>query len=79
MDNKYQQITIALDTNYNKYPNLIKMWQVYLQIKKQRFIDDLQKCEQMLHKINHLSNDISPKSILTLYMLNCCEYLPVNT
>ena len=73
MDDKYQQMIIKLDENYQKYPNIIKMWQVYLQIKKQRFIDDLQKCEQMLHKIDHQTNDISPESILTLYILSRCE------
>lgn len=73
MDDKYQQMIIKLDENYQKYPNIIKMWQVYLQIKKQRFIDDLQKCEQMLHKIDHQGVDICPESILTLYILSRCE------
>ena len=72
MDKKYTQIITELNTNYTKSPNIIKLWQVYLQIKKQRFMNDLYKCEQMLQKINQI-NDISPESLLTLYIMQ--EYV----
>ena len=56
MDTKYKQIITSLNTNYTKSPNIITLWQVYLQIKKQRFMDDLCKCEQMLQQINNINN-----------------------
>ena len=68
MDTKYKQIITSLNTNYTKSPNIITLWQVYLQIKKQRFIDDLDKCEQMLQQINQLSN-INSESLITLYIM----------
>ena len=33
MDTKYKQIITKLNTNYTKSPNIIKLWQIYLQIK----------------------------------------------
>lgn len=71
MDTKYNQITTKLNANYNKSPNLIHLWQTYLQIKKQRFLSDLHKCEQMLQQINSLS-PINMESLLTLYIIHEC-------
>ena len=68
MDAKYKQIITKLNANYTTSPNIIKLWQKYLQIKKQRFMNDLYKCEQMLQKINQI-NDISPELLLTLYIM----------
>jgi len=68
MDVKYKQITAKLNANYNTSPNIIKLWQKYLEIKKQRFMDDLCKCEQMLQQINNINN-ISMESLLTLYLM----------
>ena len=68
MDAKYKQITAELNANYTTSPNIIKLWQVYLQIKKQRFMDDLCRCEQMLQRINAVTN-ISMESLITLYLM----------
>ena len=68
MDTKYKQVIARLNTNYTQSPHLIKLWQVYLQIKKQRFMDDLCKCEKMLIHINSVNN-ISMESLLTLYLI----------
>lgn len=68
MDTKYKQIITSLNTNYTKSPNIITLWQVYLQIKKQRFIDDLDKCEQMLQQINQLNN-VNSESLIALYIM----------
>ena len=68
MDTKYKQIITSLNTNYTKSPNIITLWQVYLQIKKQRFIDDLDKCEQMLQQINQLNN-VNSESLISLYIM----------
>jgi hypothetical protein len=68
MDTKYKQIITRLNTNYTQSPHLIKLWQVYLQIKKQRFMDDLCRCEQMLQRINTVTN-ISMESLITLYLM----------
>ena len=68
MDTKYKQIITRLNTNYTQSPHLIKLWQVYLQIKKQRFIDDLDKCEQMLQQINQLNN-VNSESLIALYIM----------
>ena len=68
MDTKYNQIITRLNTNYMQSPHLIKLWQVYLQIKKQRFMDDLCRCEQMLQRINTVTN-ISMESLITLYLM----------
>ena len=68
MDEKYQQIMIALDTNYPKSPNIINIWKIYLQTKRSRFIEELEKCEQILHIIDQLG-DISLETILTLYLM----------
>ena len=68
MDTKYKQIITSLNTNYTKSPNIITLWQVYLQIKKQRFIDDLDKCEQMLQQINQLNN-VNSESLIAVYIM----------
>ena len=68
MDTKYKQIITRLNTNYTQSPHLIKLWQKYLQIKKQRFMDDLCKCEQMLQRIDTVTN-ISMESLITLYLM----------
>ena len=68
MDAKYKQIITKLNANYTTSPNIIKLWQKYLQIKKQRFMDDLCKCEQMLQRIVTVTN-ISMESLITLYLM----------
>ena len=68
MDAKYKQIITKLNANYTTSPNIIKLWQKYLQIKKQRFMDDLCKCEQMLQRIDTVTN-ISMESLITLYLM----------
>ena len=68
MDAKYKQIITKLNANYTTSPNIIKLWQKYLQIKKQRFMDDLCRCEQMLQRINAVTN-ISMESLITLYLM----------
>ena len=68
MDAKYKQIITKLNANYTTSPNIIKLWQKYLQIKRQRFMDDLCKCEKMLQRINSVNN-ISMESLLTLYLI----------
>jgi hypothetical protein len=68
MDKKYQQIMIALDSNYTKSPNIINIWKIYLQTKRSHFIEELDKCEQMLHLIGHV-DDIPSETILTLYLM----------
>ena len=68
MDAKYKQIITKLNANYTTSPNIIKLWQKYLQIKKQRFMHDLCKCEQMLQRIDTVTN-ISMESLITLYLM----------
>ena len=68
MDAKYKQIITKLNANYTTSQNIIKLWQKYLQIKKQRFMDDLCKCEQMLQRIDTVTN-ISMESLITLYLM----------
>ena len=68
MDAKYKQIITKLNANYTTSPNIIKLWQKYLQIKKQRFMDDLCKCEQMLQRIDTVTN-ISMESLITRYLM----------
>ena len=68
MEAKYKQIITKLNANYTTSPNIIKLWQKYLQIKKQRFMDDLCKCEQMLQRIDTVTN-ISMESLITLYLM----------
>jgi len=68
MDAKYKQIITKLNANYTTSPNIIKLWQKYLQIKKQRFMDDLCKCEKMLQRIDTVTN-ISMESLITLYLM----------
>jgi hypothetical protein len=69
MDKKYKQIITALDENYAKSPNIINIWQIYLQTKRKRFTETLEQCEQMLRIIDQLG-DIPLETILTLCIMS---------
>ena len=69
MDEKYNQIITALDANYQKSPNIINIWQIYLQTKRKRFLKALEQCEQMLRIIDQLG-DIPLETILTLCIIS---------
>jgi len=68
MDEKYKQIITALDANYPKSPNIINIWQIYLQTKRKRFTEALEQCEQMLRIIDQ-RGDIPLETILTLCIM----------
>ena len=68
MDEKYKQINIALNTNYPISPQIINIWQIYLQAKRKCFIETLDKCEQMLHLIGQV-DDIPAETILILFLM----------
>ena len=68
MDTQYHKIMIALDANYPKSPNIINIWQIYLQTKRKRFTEALEQCEQMLRIIDQLG-DIPLETILTLCLM----------
>lgn len=72
MDAKYNRITTNLKTKYAEAPVIIEMWQYYLRVKKQKFIESLEQCEQMLNQLDQIDNirSFDSKTLLMLYIMN---------
>ncbi len=69
MEERYNHIIEKLNSKKHEAPDLIKIWQYYLTIKKQTFMESLQKCEYMLEHTNDLPQ-IDKNTLLILYLLN---------
>ena len=74
MEHYYNQIQHRLSTKSHHAPTIIQMWKYYLYFKRVRFIESLEKCEQMLGIIDQMG-DIPPETILTLHIMNLSGFL----
>tara|TARA_B100000795_G_C22790644_1_gene436757 strand:+ start:1850 stop:2068 length:219 start_codon:yes stop_codon:yes gene_type:complete len=52
-----------------KMPNVGKLWETYLKVKKESYIKSLIEFEEMLKK-HEGSDDLKMDAIITLYFLN---------
>ena len=69
IDEKYNFILEQLKKTGENYPQITDLWNKYLQLKKENFLDVLNKAEYFINNCDTLlENDISPKTIAILYL-----------
>ena len=69
IDEKYNFILEQLKKTGENYPQITDLWKKYLQLKKENFLDVLNKAEYFINNCDTLlENDISPKTIAILYL-----------
>ena len=71
MDSRVYKIKEELELLKNNYPNVIKLWDIYINKKKELFEQSLTECEELIYKLkNEKVHDLSEKVILLMYLLN---------
>jgi len=71
MENQMKYLQILFDKRRDKYPNLVKFWEKYIDEHKKRFKKNLDKCEELFINIeNDIQQDIPMETICFLAMLS---------
>ena len=69
IDEKYNFILEQLKKSGENYPQITDLWKKYLQLKKDNFLDVLNKAQYFINNCDTLlENDISSKTIAILYL-----------
>mgnify|MGYP001216633604 FL=1 len=69
MDEKYNLIIERLEVFREKFPNIVNLWDVFLQKRQEIFLQNLNKAEYFLNNCdNILQDDLKPETIATLYL-----------
>ena len=69
IDEKYNIILEQLKKSGENYPQITDLWKKYLQLKKDNFLDVLNKAQYFINNCDTLlENDISSKTIAILYL-----------
>jgi hypothetical protein len=70
MDQQYTTIAINSKRLSTKYPNIIELWEKYINIKKKLFVESMQDCEKVVEKLDlNECDDLEKKQILLMYLL----------
>ena len=70
MDSKYNDFSVLIENNKEKYPNLCLLWEKYFEIKKKKLQKELDTAINKLNNINILDNDINLQQVYLLLLLN---------
>ena len=70
MDSKYNDFSVLIENNKEKYPNLCLLWEKYIEIKKKKLQKELDTAINKLNNINILDNDINLQQVYLLLLLN---------
>jgi len=70
MDNKYNEFSLLINNNKEKYKNICLLWEKYIEIKKNKFEKELLIGINKLKLLNNIENDFSLQEIITLTVLS---------
>ena len=70
MDEKLNNIKTYFELKRMSHPNLIKIWSEYIKIKEKKFNNDMQRCLNMLDKIDNFNDLTMEEILLTSSILN---------
>ena len=71
MNSRLEKIKEDLGLLQKKYPNIINLWELYINKKTELFEQSLTECEKLIYKLkNEKIDDLSEKLILIMYLLN---------
>ena len=71
MENQLIYLQNLFERRRDKFPNLVKFWEKYIDIQKKRFQHNLDKCEELFTNIeNDIQQDIPMETIIFLAMLS---------
>ena len=71
MENQLNNMQILFEERRDKFPNLVKFWEKYIDLQKKRFQKNLDKCEELFTNIeNDIQQDIPMETICFLAMLS---------
>jgi len=71
MNSRLEKIKEDLGLLQKKYPNIINLWELYINKKTELFEQSLTECEKIIYKLkNEKIDDLSEKLILIMYLLN---------
>jgi len=68
MEVRFQRIIEQLERKKDTHPHLAHLWQSYIKIKKQRFLQHCITCENIMERMTN-EPDIDPNTILTIFSL----------
>ena len=69
VDEKYNSVLERLEKTGEKFPQITDLWKKYLQLKKDNYLDVLNKAEYFINNCDALlEKDMSPKTIAILYL-----------
>jgi uncharacterized protein YjiS (DUF1127 family) len=70
MDQYYNEIIDKLNEKKDSHPNLTKLWTNYMTLTKERFINNIKKCQDLLEMLDDENmRDLSLQSVVTLFIL----------
>lgn len=68
MEARFQRIVEQLERKKGTHPHLAHLWQSYMKIKKQRFLQYCSCCENIIDRLSE-EPDMDPNTILTIFIL----------
>ena len=71
MDSQLEKTYKNINTLKNKYPNIVNIWENYINIKKNLFQESLTQFNHVFEYLNNNENsDLTNKQIYLLYLLS---------
>tara|TARA_Y100000589_G_C27134131_1_gene621825 strand:- start:58 stop:282 length:225 start_codon:yes stop_codon:yes gene_type:complete len=71
MDSQLEKTYKNIDTLKNKYPNIVNIWENYINIKKNLLQESLTQFNHVFESLNNNENgDLTNKQIYLLYLLS---------
>ena len=71
MEDKLDNLQNLLDIRREKYPNMVKFWEKYINIRKKKFEKQIKKAHELFFSIeDHIPADIPMETIIFLFMLS---------
>jgi len=69
MDNKYNEFSLLIHDNKEKYKNICLLWEKFIEIKKNKFEKELLNAINRMKLINTIDKDLSLEELTSLILL----------
>lgn len=66
--NDYDELITKLDTKMNTHPNISSMWKKYIQIKREKYLQNLTRCRTIINKMDS-QPDIDYRTLVSIYII----------
>ena len=72
MDNKINIIKYKIEKLKYKYPNIVNMWETYVNFRTKKLNESIESCLKVLNDLENkqVENDIPQDIIFFMYLLN---------